>query len=496
MPQMPKSQYKFTPYLYGPRPHRAFLEEGGDVNAIDRLMDMGGGYDAALSQVEEYFGHELPGYVRDQGFRTDFDVPGANTGGVMTAHRTFNGPGAHLALAGETVPRIPPDMLDWRNTAREMGGPAAAPAPEQETPEPPAGLPTDMTDVARRQIEQLKQYPTMKEPKWYQRLGSAAAGFGAGWSNAASRTKHPIDIGAMSENILHPGYAEKVAAWRAGMTPLQAEAEIQGGLQGARLKQEQIEGQRLQREATADWRKRQADPHYGQIQVPPEIGRQYSVPDENGTYWMDKTDLAAHIRNQKEAPARPVHVAPGGALVDSSGKVLFQNPAKPPAPRGGTLGAYIEANGGDIRKGLEQFNQDRIAFHAAMKNTAEKAGVKPAQFAAIEAAHQNDYAKVEHDFSAAMQAAAKAPDDQTRERIKKAAVDALDSAKKRIESGYVARIAALTGGNVSPAAPAPRAPTASGKPIRQSPTSVVLPDGRTKHFPNEAATNAFLQAAQ
>jgi hypothetical protein len=96
-------------------------------------------------------------------------------------------------------------------------------------------------------------YPQMQQPKWWQRLGGAAAGFGAGWSNAASRTRNPIDIAAMQENILHPGYRQKLEEWQSRVTPAQAQAEIEGQKQQAWWKNQEAQSRIVRDKAYADY---------------------------------------------------------------------------------------------------------------------------------------------------------------------------------------------------------------------------------------------------
>jgi hypothetical protein len=98
----------------------------------------------------------------------------------------------------------------------------------------------------------IGQAPKETAPKWWQRAAGAAAGFGAGWSNAAGRSRAPIDIGAMRENILHPGYQQKLQEWQSRVAPLQ---------QIAGLDQSQVEQERRTRQTDIqeDWNKARAE---------------------------------------------------------------------------------------------------------------------------------------------------------------------------------------------------------------------------------------------
>ena len=97
------------------------------------------------------------------------------------------------------------------------------------------------------------QRPQLPQPKWWQRVIGAGAGFGAGWSNAASRSRNPIDIGAMEQNILAPGYSQKLARWQSRVQPAQAIADIEGQKQASWWKNQQAQAQMQYLKAHADY---------------------------------------------------------------------------------------------------------------------------------------------------------------------------------------------------------------------------------------------------
>lgn len=102
------------------------------------------------------------------------------------------------------------------------------------------------------------QRPHLPEPKWWQRALAGAAGGLAGWSNAAGRTRTPIDIGAMGQNILAPGYGEAMTRWQQNMlAPARTRAEIESAKQSAWWKSQQLEAQaEMNRGRAAYWRHR------------------------------------------------------------------------------------------------------------------------------------------------------------------------------------------------------------------------------------------------
>ena len=118
--------------------------------------------------------------------------------------------------------------------------------PNFAVPQAKPGLNPSYSDAMAKLEAAIGERPQMTKPKWWQNALGAVAGFGAGWSNAASRTKNPIDIGALEQNILHPGYAQKLAMWQSRIEPLQQQAQIEAGKQ-------QLETQERFREAQKDY---------------------------------------------------------------------------------------------------------------------------------------------------------------------------------------------------------------------------------------------------
>jgi hypothetical protein len=98
------------------------------------------------------------------------------------------------------------------------GTPPSVPAPA-----PYVGRTGPALEKLRAQIE---GQPKLDPPKWWQSLAAGAAGFGAGWSNAAGRSRHPIDVDQMREDILHPGYREKMADWQSRVKPLEQQVKL------------------------------------------------------------------------------------------------------------------------------------------------------------------------------------------------------------------------------------------------------------------------------
>ncbi len=147
----------------------------------------------------------------------------------------------------------------------------------------------DYTSALDRFKQEVLTRPERTPTHWYNRLAAGALGGLAGWSNAASRTRHPIDIPSLSEAVLHPGYAEQLADWQSRVAPLQQAADIEGARQTATGKEEQISGQRESRLLNAQARQQRANPHWGMQKLDPTMAKENYpalAPDEHGEYWI------------------------------------------------------------------------------------------------------------------------------------------------------------------------------------------------------------------
>lgn len=204
-------------------------------------------------------------------------------------------------------------------------------APDQTTTDPSASSPPTsfVAPPAGPDYSALSHaysnYPVKQEPKWWQRLAAAAAGGAAGWSNAAGRSRNPINIGQMDENILYPGYDQKVGEFESRMLPVEKQAELAGQQQQAWWKN---------LDALADIQYKQARANYmngfgrgPSVPVTPEMEAVTGGVFKAGT--MIPGSIAAQIaqiaagRYQKSEPmmtvsdpdfARRLHVTPGSRV--------------------------------------------------------------------------------------------------------------------------------------------------------------------------------------
>lgn len=133
----------------------------------------------------------------------------------------------------EQGPPAPPEPMDDSNPGASDTYDATQKAASSRAPD-------RYSILADRLEAALNKQPVMKKPNWLERIGAAGAGAAAGWTNAAGRIKHPIDIQAMQQGILHPGYNASMEAWKSEIAPLEAQFGIEGQRQAAGLKGQQV----------------------------------------------------------------------------------------------------------------------------------------------------------------------------------------------------------------------------------------------------------------
>lgn len=107
-----------------------------------------------------------------------------------------------------------------------------------------AAQPNDPYVNALNRLEALQsQFPVRDKPKWYEKLAAAGLGAAAGYSNAAGRTRNPIDIAKTNEAIMYPGYQDKLAQWQSRVIPAEKIAELEGQKAAAGWKGQQIQSE-------------------------------------------------------------------------------------------------------------------------------------------------------------------------------------------------------------------------------------------------------------
>jgi hypothetical protein len=89
-----------------------------------------------------------------------------------------------------------------------------------------AGVPI-ATDPYANLNKIYSEYPVKQAPNLLQRIAAGTLGGAAGWSNAARRAA-PINIPAVTNNVLYPGYESKLAAWQSRVVPAEQAVTIAG----------------------------------------------------------------------------------------------------------------------------------------------------------------------------------------------------------------------------------------------------------------------------
>lgn len=247
----------------------------------------------------------------------------------------------------------------WGDLPAVSSGPAAKAAavssavspvpPPQQTPD--AGPGTGYQDAMTRLEGAYGERPQLSQPKWWQRALGAAAGFGAGWSNAASRTRHPIDVAAMREDVLHPGYNQSLEQWQSRVTPLQAQAEIEGQKQSAWWKNTQLQAQADYMKAHGEYFRHRAEMEQNQWKIDPKTGTLFNtITGERSSPPQtpkDRYDLAKSLNTPEDEaqfyalngslqgygstlspdkPDKPTIVPAGATVMNPDGTPGYNNP--------------------------------------------------------------------------------------------------------------------------------------------------------------------------
>jgi hypothetical protein len=143
---------------------------------------------------------------------------------------------ASVNYIGDDEDLLPPmtdeELAQMRGGVPDPGaalpvGPSVLAAPPIAPPTDSGGPPPVVGPANQALAAELAKQPVLPEPKWWQRLAGAGAGAAAGYSNAAGRTRNPIDLNELSQNILAPGYGQKLAEWKSRVAPLQQAAETE-----------------------------------------------------------------------------------------------------------------------------------------------------------------------------------------------------------------------------------------------------------------------------
>ena len=297
----------------------------------------------------------------------DFTAPDTGEYGQMMAQQGYDAAPTPV----DVIPPVAPDAEAPINfdtpppTSDYLGGDTDGPPPAPKASS--QGISPQYSSDLTAYKEAVRQAPQMTTPKWWQRALGAAAGFGAGYSNAASRTKHPIDVGEMEQNILHPGYQSKLADWQSRVAPLKAAADIEA--QRQRLSEEAAQsGARVGLETNQATEALSRAKHYGEMSQDTLDARKYATTQKaEQDFLKGREQDARYIDAGAPVPAGydsiPSSTVPGKVIIAPGARALTQDLA-PYAP-GYSVGELIPF--GVLLKAQQAANAERVKATAAAK---------------------------------------------------------------------------------------------------------------------------------
>jgi hypothetical protein len=283
-----------------------------------------------------------------------------------------------LSQPGQAAPAEPTSPSSA--TPNGQFQPDDQPADIHGTPGMPAPNPDWAKHLAALQAkldpDQPGGYPVNKAPAWWQRVLGGIAGGAAGVSNASGHTRHPIDIGAMKQNILSPGYQDKLNQWNSEYAPLAAEVNMDAAQRQAQLAQQkqQLEQQKVASEdqyRQAEGKRAEAQANYwngigktNMVKVTPALSKMSEGAYEPGQ--MVPGAVAEKVVDRWQTKTKGIVVPLGSRLVDSEGNIIVDAaPVEKPAPNVTDAQlAYLAAQGDEQAKKaldlrVQQHNQER-----------------------------------------------------------------------------------------------------------------------------------------
>ncbi len=374
----------------------------------------------------------------------DFTAPDTGESGQMMAQEEYDA----APTAADVIPPVTPDAQAAPSgnfdtpppTSDYLGGDMDGPPPAPKATG--QGISPDYSSALSKEEAAIGQAPQMTAPKWWQRALGAAAGFGAGYSNAASRTKHPIDVGEMEQNILHPGYQSKLAEWQSRVAPLKEAADIEGQRQAASLKAEQMGSTTALQSAQADRARALAQMSDRRFQG------QWKADTKTGELYNTTTGehIAAPETPQDRLTTAQALVAAGGLTAEQV--PYFVNKQPLPAPRAmeatppkqaNEWQTYLDAAGGDPNKERQLYVNDQARLRAVAPGIAADArnSPKPATPQSMTAIEARKNTRLQQAEAAANKSVATGTE-------KAEAMAALDVAKQTIQNEYEGEIATAT----------------------------------------------------
>jgi hypothetical protein len=340
-----------------------------------------------------------------------------------------------------------PDQFDgYLGPETEQGYVAAEYQPE--VPVAPMATPVapDVTISQDKLFKALEDRPQRTKPKWWQSLGAAALGGAAGWSNAAGRTRKPIEVDESVDEILNPGYARKLTDWTSRVKQLQGQSEIEGKQNAAARQGRQDVAANSLHQAQMDHYKALAEMERGQ-------GRNGSVPVTKAIEEMTGGIFKVGQQISSSTATELARIQAGKFNVEDKTFVVTDpdvakrlgvklNAAVPIElykeavryHRTTPLDAYLNANEGDWQAAIDAYQKDELAKRRTGPPRATPAGRQPARTTATPATFKQIEDKKGDSIRRASEAYKKdlttANSDEQRATAHKNYIDANDAAQR------------------------------------------------------------------
>jgi hypothetical protein len=303
--------------------------------------------DQTGDQIAMYPGLPPPGmpYLPSFGGVTPGTGP-VMMGGSSANNPQIGAPSPDMQLAGQA-----PDIQSG-SQGTPMGLPPS-PAPPPDSQPPNVGF--------SNYIDTLQQRPTFKSAPWYRQLPAAVLGGLAGWSNAASRTRRPIDTANAQGEILHPGFQEQMRAYDSQLAKGQPIVAAQSA--------QQLNWLHLQQEQAQD-RLRQSEAQRAQAQSKwymDRSGTKWHLNPKTGNIFSDNGEVQQMPQNKDEYYA---HLVNDMGFNPRDAQEIAYTGKLTPQPRQTNANEWqtrLDAAGGDPKKALATRLQEEITKARASK---------------------------------------------------------------------------------------------------------------------------------
>ncbi len=253
------------------------------------------------------------------------------------------------SVALPTDPGWTPGDLPDNNPLPWRGQPLPAPAPRF------IGKDRNLQGALETARQTDAEMPIRPTPTLLNRIGAGALGAAAGWSNAARRAA-PIDIKAVTEPILYPGYDQAMATWQSRQAAAQKQVENYGQQVGAEMASQKAQSENALKFAQAEAAIKHGD--YWERRSEQERNQWKMAPD--GSLYNTISGQRVTAPPTADARYKAAMAITGG---DKERSAFYALNGKLPTPTQHNVSewqSYLDANGGDSTKALAAKNRDDI----------------------------------------------------------------------------------------------------------------------------------------